>query len=271
MTSNNETSNESIIHKIREYYSSTIWDYTRAWSVEHMHMGLWLNGTKTLQEAWENTVLNAISCGNFREGDLVLDAGCGTGGTVRMLKRAGIRAVGISIVPDHLKIAKSYGNDEYYIMDFHRTGFRDNTFDGIVAIESFCHAKPKYSFLREMYRILKHGKKLVIIDAYRKKDTFFYRKWKECFAVPELPTVDEMLCDLKNAGFLVNFIDMTKFAAKSSRILFIRSLVFPIVWLLYKAGKFNEWQFKNCLGGFLQYLTKLTDSCGYGIWIGLKR
>lgn len=114
-----------------------------------------------------------------------------------------------------------------------------------------------------MYRILKPGKKLVIIDAYKKKDNFFYKKWKNCFAVPRLSTINETLCDLKNAGFLTNFIDMTKHVTKSSRILFIRSLVFLLVWALYKVGKFNKWQFRNCLGGFLQYFTGLTNSCGY--------
>ena len=260
-----------IADTVREYYSSTIWDYSKAWSLEYMHLGLYLRENETFEESLKNTVKVGIRFGRFKPGDLILDAGCGTGGTLRYLRKYGIKGVGISIVPEHLKIAKSREDLPYFIMDYHNTGFRENTFDGIIAIESFCYAKPKSKFIQECYRILKPGKRLVIIDGYLKKDTKIYRMWKKCWAVPDLPTPENVLTLMKNCGFYPNFIDLTRYAAKSSRILFMRSLIFPLVYVLYRFGKFREWQYRNCLGGFLQYFTHLTNSCGYGIWIGTRR
>jgi len=47
------------------------------------------------------------------------------------------------------------------------TGFSSNKFDAVFSIESFSYAPQKHVFIQEMFRILKPGGLIVIIDGFR--------------------------------------------------------------------------------------------------------
>ena len=105
----------------------------------------------------------------------ILDAGCGIGGTVIHLakKYPHIKFTGITVTPGHIGIAENlakenrvFVNTNFIFKDFIDTGFQSNQFDAIYLIESSCYANEKKVLIREMYRLLKPGGIIVIIDVF---------------------------------------------------------------------------------------------------------
>jgi SAM-dependent methyltransferase len=105
----------------------------------------------------------------------ILDAGCGIGGTVIYLakKYPNINFIGITEVSEHIEMAKILAkennvifNTDFILKDFINTDFPSNQFDAVYLVESSCYAINKHILIREMYRILKPGGILVIIDVF---------------------------------------------------------------------------------------------------------
>ncbi|KYK33170.1 MAG: hypothetical protein AYK22_01280 [Thermoplasmatales archaeon SG8-52-3] len=112
---------------------------------------------------------------NDKQTKKILDAGCGIGGTAIYLakKYSHINFIGITNVSKHIEMAKILAkennvifNTDFILKDFIKTGFPSNQFDAIYLLESSCYAFNKNILLHEMYRILKPGGVLVIIDVF---------------------------------------------------------------------------------------------------------
>jgi tocopherol O-methyltransferase len=106
----------------------------------------------------------------------ILDAGCGVGGTSIYLakKYPLVNFTGISIAPSEVQFAtelaaqnKVTENTQFLQNNFCDTKFPDGNFDGVFALESINYARDTREFFQEMYRILKPGGKLVILDGFR--------------------------------------------------------------------------------------------------------
>jgi SAM-dependent methyltransferase len=105
----------------------------------------------------------------------ILDAGCGIGGTAIYLakKYPNIYFTGITNVSKHIEISKILAkennvilNTDFILKNFIKTDFPSNHFDAIYLLESSCYALSKDILLHEMYRILKPGGVIVIIDVF---------------------------------------------------------------------------------------------------------
>ena len=97
----------------------------------------------------------------------ILDAGCGTGGNIKILSRFG-NVVGIDNSPEAIKFCKKRGFENVQLRDIKNTGFPSNSFDLIVALDLLEHLDNDIETLKEFYRILKKdGYILISVPAYQ--------------------------------------------------------------------------------------------------------
>jgi tocopherol O-methyltransferase len=142
-----------------------------------IHFGYYTKGIKTLYEAVFNMndyVAELLQLQNKKDTH-ILDAGCGIGGSSIYLakKYSNVMFTGITIASSQAALATIFAekrntpNTKFITDDYLQTSFPDNSFDGIFALESSCYAADHNAFVNEMYRILKPGGRLVVIDAFR--------------------------------------------------------------------------------------------------------
>ena len=165
--------------KVIEFYNEATEDY-KFWSNDfNMHFGYYkflkTNPFKrdSMLNEMNRMVFNqfSISNSNFLIGDL----GCGMGGTMRFGIRnfKNLNMIGITLSDFQVQYGNALlKNIKGLIVkeNYNKTSFKNNSLDGAIAIESFCHAGHDSKSFKEAYRILKPNSKLVIADAFLKKN-----------------------------------------------------------------------------------------------------
>lgn len=205
--------------KIAAYYNETEQDYRNLWHHKldgppALHFGYYDEKALKHGDAIKrvNEILAELSM--VREGDCVLDAGCGLGQTSLWLasERKTI-TTGISIVKEQVEKASAYAREmeirgvSFVHADFLDTPFEDNSFDAVWAIESVCHALDKSLFYEEVFRILKPGGRLVIADSFRGGKPLSVqgeKLLKEAFSgwqILDIDTLEEHIAHANKAGF----------------------------------------------------------------------
>jgi len=238
--------------RVSSYYDKAQWYYSRFWSPHALHYGLWQSNTENLEEALRNTdryVCEQLAVGS---GDIVLDAGCGVGGSsLYIAESTGARVVGITISAVQCAIArrlfaKSPAADRLTVsfQDYTATGFVNNAFSKVFAIESLCHAPRKEVFLREAYRVLQPGGKLLVIDAFlarqplKSEERRAYRAFKNGWAVPRLACRSGFETALLDVGFNdVVFTNLQAQIGNSIQRIFLQSvLLAPVKFIRHCLG-----------------------------------
>jgi ubiquinone/menaquinone biosynthesis C-methylase UbiE len=141
------------------------------------------------------------------KGAKILDAGCGPGRDSLTLKEEGCEVVGIDITPEMIELAKeSAPKQEFLAKDMRKTGFKDESFDGIWANASVIHL-PKQQMpglLKEFSRILKPSGILFVSVLKGEGEKSHAMKY---FYEGELPVSfydkDEFSIELERSGFRV--------------------------------------------------------------------
>ena len=98
----------------------------------------------------------------------VLDFGCGSGWTSRILTQLGMRTWGVDVSISALKIAQKslrlqpfysdlQGNLAFQVTDGISLGFANNKFQRIVCMDSFHHVPNQEAVLKEFFRVLAPG------------------------------------------------------------------------------------------------------------------
>jgi len=205
--------------EIITYYEECDNAYRDAWGMDknlQLNLGLWNNGTKKLSEALLNLNQEIAEKATLSKNSKVLDAGCGVGGTaIYFAKHYGCTVTGITITPHQAEKAKrnaiNSGVDHlvnFEVMDFMATSFPDDSFDIITGLESICYAEPKIDFLKEAFRLLKLGGKLVLAENLQGKaeltkaeyDSLYTNAFHGC-KVQSLDTSEQYINNLKEVGF----------------------------------------------------------------------
>jgi len=128
-----------------------------------IHYGFWYPKTKSHAESLINMNKVLVKIAKIKPGDIVLDAGCGIGGSsIWIAKNLATKVIGINICKRQIDLANKFVKEEkvghlvkFYVRDFNNTKFNNETFDVVFGLESICYAKNKKDFVSEAWRILK--------------------------------------------------------------------------------------------------------------------
>ncbi len=146
----------------------------------------------------------------------ILDAGCGVGGTSIYLaqKYPQVSFTGITIVPTHMIMADRFAkkrsvaaNTRFLLQNYCQTSFPDNSFDGIIALESANYAHTNEDFIKEIYRVLKPGGRVSILDGFRTEKPIpssmkkIYKIWLDGRAIIGLEPINDFTICMKQQGF----------------------------------------------------------------------
>lgn len=155
-------SSESVAH----HYDSLSDFYLEVWG-EHVHHGLWLDGSESPDEAVLQLVRVVAEEARIGEGTRVCDVGCGYGGTAReLVRRYGAQVTALTISPAQLAFAlgRADGSDNptYLLQDWLESDLPPASQDVVLSIESSEHMADKPAFFAHVARVLRPGGRSVI-------------------------------------------------------------------------------------------------------------
>ncbi|MEO6409131.1 MAG: methyltransferase domain-containing protein [Burkholderiaceae bacterium] len=272
------------MEEVIRYYEETWNDYRSMWSDRHsqaLHFGYYDDTARTHVRALLNTNRVLSDLAQVRPGTVVLDAGCGVGGsTCWLAEYRDARCVGISPVVRQVRQARALAvargvseKVQFVCTDYTRASFADRTFDVVWALESVCHAAQKESFYREAARLLKPGGRLVIAEYMRisrpaePAEESLLREWFKGWSMPDLDTRDEHHRHAEDAGFAhVAVRDFTPVVIKSLRRLHGLALTFGMAdWILHRIGLRSGEQHRNVIASRVQYEAVQRNLWFYGV------
>jgi tocopherol O-methyltransferase len=258
--------------EIVQYYDQCQIDYEIVWHLKSqmsMHYGYFYPETKTLREALINLNWELAKFGDMPKNALVLDAGCGVGGSsIFLAKNFRNKTKGITLSEKQVLKAKenskNHGVDnlcQFEVQNYLETNFKDNTFDVVWGVESVCYAPDKIDFLKEAFRILKPGGKLFIADFFENdidneaKDELLMQKWVETWAISSYAGMQEFSNKINKVGFEnARRKDVTVNVFKSIRRLYQASFLgLPITYVSQFFGFRTKTQTSNTWSSYYQY------------------
>jgi SAM-dependent methyltransferase len=160
----------------------------------------------------------------------------------------------------------------FEVADFCATPFADESFDVVWALESSCHALNKADFLREAFRVLRKGGRLVVCDGFILQRQFSEDQWRDVvtclngWAVPNLCAGDEFAGLLAKQGFAdIQCHNITAQTQASVEHMYkVAKRLKPVQILSQKLGLRSKAQTANFKVGLAQYRLfndKLTEYC----------
>ena len=192
--------------QVRRYYLEATSDYLRYYETEwhhHMHYGFG-RGLPKGGNPTEHLIRYLADAGGLKPGDKVLDAGCGVGGTAIWLARErNCVCVGLNLMEFQLRLARGFAAKKKALVafaagNFMHPPFAANSFDAVVAVESFDHAPDKAAWVKTMAGLLRPGGRLILVDGFRCERPFSaseekdYARFLAGWAVPHLCTLPEV-------------------------------------------------------------------------------
>lgn len=277
-------------HKnIVDYYAATENAYKDSWDLNNsfaIHYGYWDEKVKSFPQSLLRMNEVMMDAGKISSTDKVLDAGCGIGGSsIFLVDRIGCDVTGISLSERQIskarEVAIQKGVDSktnFEVMNYCATSFPGESFDVVWGCESICYADDKEQFIKEAYRLLKPGGRLVVADGFvtdlNNNDHSSISNWLEGWQVNYLESPGRFQEFMKNSGFQnISFKDISKFTAHSSRRLY-KYYFLANLYLFWKTITFSnratEMQKRNIAACKHQYFGMKNGLWIYGLVVGTK-
>lgn len=295
------TNERAVKSRVHRYFSDTTKDYLKYYGTgrhHHMHYGfdrgLPRGGSPTGNLVRYLATLAGLLPSVPTPGQLplrVLDAGCGVGGTsIWLARETGADCTGITLVEAHARLAGTFARrDEdraraaglirnersrarFVANDYTVPAFKSESFDVIVALESFCYAPDKEAWIRGMAPLLKPGGCLVIADGFSGKaprtasQARSFQLFLTGWAVPHFCGFEDIQAWAGRAGLEVEHAeDITKDVLPHAwKIFRLGPIIVPWRWLLCKMGRVGEEMMNNAYAIHHQYPTLKTGLWRYG-------
>ncbi|GAA4278204.1 methyltransferase domain-containing protein [Aquimarina mytili] len=282
----------TILHKLRlkksatkrniiQFYDEATEDY-EFWSKDfNMHFGYYIPFKTNLFK--RDSMLNEMTQQVFnrlnvpKKNSLIADLGCGIGGAMQygLRKYPLVNIIGVTLstfqVYEGNKRLK-HKNGLILEENYCNTSFASNSVNGAYAIESFCHSGHSKEALRETYRILKPNAKLVIADAFLKKNEnqlcigsrYCYENLCKGWSLEGLGSIDEVEKDLELLGFKNIKIEDVSFRVAPSVLHVPFAIIGFILKKLFKKEHLKPQSWKNLKGSLFALLSGLhMKSFGY--------
>lgn len=274
---------------IARYYDLSESHYRLFWDLDKsksLHYGYWDSSTKNFSEALLNINKILAQYAAISKEDLVLDAGCGVGGSsVWLAKNIGCKVTGISLNEKQVKHANAFVSREavghlvnFEQKDYTDTDLADESFDVVWAIESVCHTPDKSAFIKEAFRLLKKGGRLIVADFFKKdglqgKEAEQVQQWANGWAVEEYDTTENFNHHLAEAGFLnIDFENANAAIMPSAKRLYRAYFLGILPAFIYRIlnPKATALGKNNVRTAYLQYKTLRKNLWTYGIFLAKK-
>ena len=274
---------------VEQYYDLSQTHYKRVWDLQRsrsLHYGYWDSSTKNFHEALLNINKILSQKAGINKHHIVLDAGCGIGGSSLWLaKNIGCNVTGISLSAKQVQTANNLAQVEnlqslaiFEQQDFTATHYKAESFDVIWAIESVCHAGDKSKFINEAYRLLKKGGRLIVADFFKRenlaeKEAALIKQWANGWAIADFATIENFTEQLNNAGFYnTNIEDATAKIIPSAKRLYRAYFPGVVGGVLYRLfnPKPTIYGKKNIDTAYLQYKALKQNLWTYNIVLAEK-
>lgn len=270
--SNTAADNTFSTDDVAAYYNQTLIHYKQWWKLdEHLslHYGIWDENTKSFADSLVNTNRVLAELAQIKTGDKVLDAGCGVGGAAFFLASTyGAEVTGISLSEKQINYANETAKTHpagksvsFQIADYTQTPFDDASFDVVWACESSSSAVDKKAFIKEAYRVLKPGGRLILSDFFipfegQDDPKQYMKKWGATWGITDFVSHDFFSEACFDEGFTVSeMLDRTDQIQKSAKRMYNAYWLGVLPSKLYnlthpKVSKFAKTHY---LCGYYQY------------------